>query len=253
MNNVMIDIETLGKHSRSVITTIAAVSFDIETGEIGKSKYIEIDINDSIKQGLEVDGDTIIWWLKQPNASRKNIHSPKESYKLKDSLSILTKFLNSIAPKDDLIIWGNSAKFDLGILSDAYRILDFEIPWIFYNERCVRTLAKLKPNIKKNTIFDGVRHNPIDDCLYQIKYCHNIWVELFPPKSIENIYSDIVYELKIKIPREYVDIGISNNVFYGKTESNEITGNVSYKLPDGDWVISRSKGTIITLKNLNYK
>ena len=49
----------------------------------------------------------------------------------------------------DYEIWGNSPRFDLGILQDAYRALNMKIPWDFRKERDVRTLVSFIPEIKK--------------------------------------------------------------------------------------------------------
>jgi hypothetical protein len=253
MNNIMIDIETLSSDSNALILSICAVVFNIETGEIGKHTYIEIDINDSLKYNFNISGDTLQWWLKQSNAARKLIHSPNNAFKVKDALEILSKFLKDNGSLEDTLLWGNPSKFDLGILEDAYKILNLKVPWKYVNERCVRTLSNLYPKIKKDVIFKGTKHNPIDDCVYQIEYCHKVWVELFPPTNIEKISSDMVFELKLKIPREFIHIGISNNVFFGKTDSTELYKEINYKLPDGDWVITNAKGTIVTLKNSALK
>jgi len=38
MDNIMVDIETLGNKSNSVILSIAAVYFDLQTGKTGKRR-----------------------------------------------------------------------------------------------------------------------------------------------------------------------------------------------------------------------
>ena len=48
MNNVMIDIETLGSASGSALLSIGAIFFDIESGVLDKHIYIEIDLNDDL-------------------------------------------------------------------------------------------------------------------------------------------------------------------------------------------------------------
>lgn len=249
MNNVMIDIETLGSASGSALLSIGAIFFDIESGVLDKHIYIEIDLNDSLKHGMSIEGDKLQWWLKQSNATRKLIHSQNTAFSLKDALEIFSKFLKDSKIQNDLIVWGNSAKYVFGILSDAYNKLDLTIPWNSDNERCLNTFSSLKPKIKDNTTFVGIKHYPLHDCEYQIEYCNKIWVELFPPSNIEKISSDNVYELKLKIPREFIHIGISNNIFFGRTDSTETSAEINYKLPDGEWSITNSKGTIITLKN----
>lgn len=81
----------------------------------------------------------------------------------------------------DFKIWGNSVRFDVGILETAYRADGREsltLPWKFRNEMDVRTLVAFAPAIKDHYPFTGVEHNPIDDCKYQIGYCSAIWNKL---------------------------------------------------------------------------
>jgi hypothetical protein len=51
----------------------------------------------------------------------------------------------------------------------------FPIPWKFWNERDIRTVLALDPDIKNKIEFEGEKHNPLSDCLYQIKYTSMIW------------------------------------------------------------------------------
>lgn len=44
MNHVMLDIETLGNQSNSVITSLGAVEFNLETGETGREFWQNIDV-----------------------------------------------------------------------------------------------------------------------------------------------------------------------------------------------------------------
>lgn len=181
----MVDLETLGNTSGSVIASIGAVAFDLDNGDVGKSFYVDVQIQNALNEGLRVDGSTIQWWLKQSEDARKLIANPTNPLSLKEALNKFNMWLSNIGNRDDLIMWGNSARFDLGILSDAYNITNIKIPWAFRNERCVRTLVSFNPSVKKNMEFEGVRHDPIDDCKHQIKYCHQIWKEFNVKRETE--------------------------------------------------------------------
>ena len=165
----MVDIETLGTKSNSVILAIAAVEFNIDSGETGKEFKIGISVQDCLNHGLLIEGDTLIWWMKQNDDARMII--------VNDHASLVETALDSFDAfcSQDYQVWGNSASFDLGLLGDAYAKLNRPIPWKFYNERCVRTLVALEPEIKKNHVFKGISHNAIDDCKNQIAYCSEIW------------------------------------------------------------------------------
>lgn len=64
-------------------------------------------------------------------------------------------------------MWGNSARFDCGILQNAYNKADIPLPWDFRKERCYRTFVEMFGQIDK-TKYIGFAHNPLDDCRNQI-------------------------------------------------------------------------------------
>jgi len=173
-NNVMIDLETLGLRSTSVILSIGAVYFDIETGETGEEFYCTIDIDSCVECGLTIDAKTLQWWLSKSDSAKDSLNGKMS---LNGALWGLHTFLLKGSIKNNLI-WANSPKFDLGILVNAYKATDIIQSWDDKNERDVRTLASLAPEIKNECVFNGTEHNPIDDCKHQIKYCSQIWNKL---------------------------------------------------------------------------
>ena len=177
-NHLMIDIETLGTKSNSVILSIAAVNFDLETGNTGKTFYEKINIQTCLDCGLEICSETLNWWItKTPQNVCKDAFEGKVS--LAKVLVDLWCFVKNLR-QDEIELWGNSARFDLGLIENAFDKCCMLIPWKYYNERDVRTLVSFAPHIKKETPFIGTKHNPVDDCLHQIKYCSKIWNMLKP-------------------------------------------------------------------------
>ncbi len=169
----MIDIETLGNKAGCVVTSIAAVEFDINTGETGKEFYERIDIQSCLDLGLFVQGDTIKWWFDQTKEAQQELF--KNTQHLVKVLYDFKMFIDGLKPAN-LKVWGNSNRFDLGILSKAYYAAgQKEIPWKYTLERDVRTLVSFLSKFKEDEVFTGVKHNPIDDCKHQIKYCTKIW------------------------------------------------------------------------------
>ncbi len=69
MQNVMIDLETLGTRPGSVILSIGAVEFDRDLG-LGREFYVELNQASSITAGLTTDDATVDWWLDQEDAAR---------------------------------------------------------------------------------------------------------------------------------------------------------------------------------------
>jgi hypothetical protein len=172
--HVMIDLETLGTKSGCVIVSIGAVEFDFVTGATHKTFYERIDIQSCLDAGLFIQGETLIWWLQQSDNVRLEIF--RDTKPLQDVLKLFESFLKQVDNDTrNINVWGNGSSFDLGILSTSYSICKNATPWMFWNERDVRTLVFLYPDIKKNTMLTGTLHNPIDDCLHQIKYCVGIF------------------------------------------------------------------------------
>ena len=171
MGHLMLDLETMGKKSKSAIVSISAVEFDMKTAKIGKKFYERVDLQSCLDRGLIVDASTIYWWLMQSEAARKEIC--KNSNDLPSVLMKLNTFMMCL--ENDFQMWGNGARFDIGILEDAYVACDIKGRWNFRTERDVRTLVSFAPEIKENLPFSGTEHNAVDDCIHQIKYCSAIW------------------------------------------------------------------------------
>ncbi|MDQ7101924.1 3'-5' exonuclease [Serratia sp. MF2] len=189
MNNLMIDIETMGTNTNAPIVAIGAVFFDPSTGELGQKFYCAIDLDSAMKAGGIPDGDTIIWWLKQSSEARAAI-SIDATLNICDALSELNNFIsrNNDEPKY-LKVWGNGATFDNAIVRSAYERCDMSQPWAWFNDRDVRTVVdmgiKVEFNPKRDMPFDGDRHNALADAVHQARYVSAIIQRLLAPYAKE--------------------------------------------------------------------
>lgn len=156
MNRCMLDLETIGLEPGCVIASIGAVKF---TDELGFTFYRSIDIESCTNAGLEIDADTLKWWLSQPDETRKQLRGGR------DLADCLTEFSSFYHGCDE--IWANSPAFDCTILKAAYAAVDQQIPWHYSEERCYRTLKNL-PGFKRAD-HDGVEHNALDDAKNQAR------------------------------------------------------------------------------------
>lgn len=137
MANIMVDLETLGTGSNAAIVSIGAVKFTSKG--LGEEFYANIDMDSCQKAGLHIDGNTVLWWLKQSEEARAALLSePRES--LFAALNGLAKFIGD--PKKAKI-WGNGATFDNVILGNAYDAVNLDRPWMFWNDCCYRTVKNL--------------------------------------------------------------------------------------------------------------
>lgn len=191
MKDVMIDLETMSTGSMSAIVQIGAVQFDRNTGKIGEQFKMNISLQSCIEAGLRVDGNTVAWWMAKNDAQRAGLYSP-EPETLSHALNYFTSYLTSIASDHkvaNLHLWGRSPRFDIAILSDAYKVLHLKIEWDFRKEMDVRTIEAIGPDVKKE--FDENRkpltHDGIGDCLHQIAYCSAIWQKFIKTKKLENV------------------------------------------------------------------
>lgn len=165
MNNLMVDLETLGTKPTSVFLSLAVVPFNIHTGEVGKPFYRTIKLEDAIRKGRTIDASTLQWWMSQDADIRYKMFVG--GCRLVEALNHLNHYIGTVLGLEDPFVWGNSASFDLGMLGDAYDQLGMRRPWNFRNERCYRTIiSEFPPDIK----FDRVdAHDPVEDCKHQIK------------------------------------------------------------------------------------
>ena len=190
MNNLMIDIETYGTSSNSVILSIAAIEFDIDTGKTGKTFYVNIDPASCVNAGLKQDSQTVQWWKEQDKKAWQRLTKGRVSLKV-----AMTRF-NEFLSEKTYIPWGNSARFDLGLITDAMAAVGMKPNWSFRNERCVRTLVGFAPEVKEKHVFQGVMHDALDDCRNQISYCSKIWNKLKGKNTVKMAAESVNTEKK---------------------------------------------------------
>lgn len=181
MNHIMVDIETMGTESYSAIVSIGALGFDLETGKKGLEFYVNVDLQSCINKGLVVNGNTCMWWMKQSKEAVDSLLNPTP-IKIEKALSEFSFWIWANFNSKEVCVWGNSARFDLGILQNAFEKTQLNVPWQFRNERCVRTLVSFAPEVKKNFKHSGIDHNALSDCHKQVEYCSLIWNQI---KKIE--------------------------------------------------------------------
>lgn len=186
----MLDIETLATVPGAVILSIAAVEFEIETGKTGREFFWKIDLKDSMANGFHIDPDTLLWWLEQdPEVLKQNIKPDGMTKPLRMVMEDIVHTFNYTLDKD-IQVWGNSNRFDLGILIPYIQKVTNTPIWKYSKERDVRTLVSLNPDIKGEVVAKAKEegqdlHNPIVDCKLQIEYCSKIY------KSLKNNQDEI--------------------------------------------------------------
>lgn len=162
MKNVMVDLETLGNGSNSVIVSIGAVEFGPEG--LGREFYTLVNPESCIKVGLQMDASTVMWWMDQSDEARAAL-SDSGAKPLGNALLDFFEWYPQGAG-----LWGNGATFDNVILSNAYRVSSLAKPWTYSADRCYRTLKSLHPEIKGVALPGEIAHNALADAKYQARH-----------------------------------------------------------------------------------
>ena len=170
--DVMVDIETLGTAPGSVVLSIGAVAFDAsredETGWLTWDSHA-ISVASSKAVGLEVDAAKILWWSQQSFEVRHLVNEAMAGGKhIVNALQEFARWFPAGAR-----LWGNGSDFDNVLLTAAYKRVNVEQPWKFYNNRCFRTMKNLYPQVAAPE-FLGLKHDAAADALHQTRHLTRI-------------------------------------------------------------------------------
>lgn len=145
--HVMVDLETFGRRPGAVIRSLGAVKFTKE-GILDRF-HVGVELASALSAGLRIDAETLTWWQHPDRRDALDALNALEAVDIGSALMGFSEWCGT-AP---FAIWGNSAKFDLGILEAAYTACDFFPPWHPRDERCYRTI---------NTLFgESVPYEPV--------------------------------------------------------------------------------------------
>lgn len=208
--DIMVDIETLGTGEDATIFQIAGMSFDITTGET----FDQINLIGDISKypHLNVDGDTLKWWLKTDKELLTDLlhKGSLTEDNLIEHFAIWLYNQSVTGDMKDVFMWGNGILFDNAKLqhkmNNAYAIEKY--PIFFRNDRDLRTLVELatfKSGLTEKELKDSVanenevKHDALDDIKFQIRLAHKCYAILngeeekivFKPTTTENDVYDV--------------------------------------------------------------
>lgn len=169
MNNIMVDIETIGTTPGCIILSIGAVAFDQLKNEIGSSFYKVINRRSCQNLGLFPNPQTLVWWNEQSTEAnsilKESLLVSQNTNSIHNVMLDFSNYVNMYNKTNSVKLWGNGADFDNAILSYTFHRLGIDVPWKFKNNRCFRTLKSLFPNVKIER--HGLFHNALDDAITQ--------------------------------------------------------------------------------------
>lgn len=169
LTDYTLDLETMGTNPTSAIIAMGAIAFNRKAPKFNAENcaafYVNINLQDCLDHGLTVDGNTIMWWLKQNDPARSALIN--KQIKLQNALEKLNLWVRSSVKNGPC--WTH-ATFDAPIISNAYMQLKMQQPTPYKQQRDIRTLNDLQGFYKVKRI--GTHHNALDDALFQAEY---IW------------------------------------------------------------------------------
>jgi hypothetical protein len=200
--NIMLDLECSDASiPNPVIIELAAIHFDIDTGNILGSFTTPINFQSCLDHGLLADKPEGLDWLQTtiPDTLAASKTSPvtlahalfKFSLFLRASSKLNAEKLTARKLRTDqsqLMIWGNGAVADNVWIASAYRACGMERPWKYYNDMCLRTFVKqcafmTGKDFARDEVFEGTKHVALDDCHFQVSYLVKARKHLMPART----------------------------------------------------------------------
>lgn len=154
---LMLDIETLGRERGAAIASIGAIQFDPDG--LGEEFYVSVSPADCQAHGLDVEVDTVSWWVNQPETAREELFGGRD---LQSALEEFAEFADGV---DE--VWAKSPSFDCAILDEAGERVGVPLPWRYWQERDVRTIMDLP--FAEELPDDGQDHHALDDAREQAR------------------------------------------------------------------------------------
>lgn len=181
MKHISLDTESLSLNENPALLSIGAVVFDpygndtVESLRRAPNIQINIAPRGQVEcYGRHIDGDTVLWWLKQSDAARAQL-TEHEACDLPTALARLSTwiFQRALQPGDTPTarLWTHGAAEDAVWLRTAYRTCGHQFPIHYRNIRDTRTLFDLTdtPPIQVSGLVD---HVALDDAIYQA-----LWIQ----------------------------------------------------------------------------
>ena len=161
MDDVMLDLETMGNGPNAAIVSVGAIEFDATTNTLGQQFYRVVHLETAVADGGVIDASTVMWWMRQSDDARKDICG--DGLPVRQVLAEFATWLSTLG--EDVSVWGNGAAFDNVILAQAYRRAGMPVPWSHRNDRCYRTVKAMRPDVKMERT--GTHHNALHDATSQ--------------------------------------------------------------------------------------
>lgn len=182
VDSVMIDIETMGLGPNAAVIQIGAVGFNLVTGEVDKTGYLEdVSLMSAVENGGEVHKEVVEWWQTRGGFVAFRRPELGGAVHVEEALGGLRNYLcdlNWSIDTDDRgpRVWAQGPSFDVAVLEGYARRLGVPELWAYNKPRDTRTIKDLArtlgwepPELGEPT------HQAKEDCLLQIDVLISAW------------------------------------------------------------------------------
>lgn len=167
--HVMIDLETFGTAHDAMIVAIGAVKFDPMDKNADIDSFHAIIAPASCEPfKFSMSADTVMWWMHPDRSEARKFLLADECVDLVTALDGLAAWYGP----DSLPTWGNGASFDNVILRTAFERVGIPCPWMFYHDRCYRTMKGFALHVDMKR--EGTHHNALHDAVSQARHLQAI-------------------------------------------------------------------------------
>jgi hypothetical protein len=171
---IMIDTESLGLSSKCVVTQLALLAYDLDDPE----EYLALEeqflpITPQTILGREINGDTVLWWMKQSDAARAMFeqNSGNDYPELYAKTAHFFDHIKTLTEdRSEVEIWARGTDHDISILKSLAEDLNLTLPWKYDTVRDLRTLMSAA-GVGKREIAPRVgyiEHHALSDCKHQL-------------------------------------------------------------------------------------
>lgn len=177
----MIDLETMGKAVNSAFVSLGAVVFEKHGDSVAVTEdrtfYRNVDLQSCLDLGMEIDGSTVYWWLRQSDGARKAICvQPQPITQVLSDFAVWYKRWCHDRYKDD--VWSHGATFDIPMVAEAYHKAGMKLPWEFYRGKDTRTVFDDADMKLPRADFRPGGHNALFDAVAQAQHLQRCYAFL---------------------------------------------------------------------------
>jgi hypothetical protein len=162
--HVMHDFESWAlKSAKPCLISLGGVKFTGTT--IVDSFHVRIDPADCQRFGLEIEAETVEWWMHNDRQAARDQLEMMGKVDLYAALDGYNMWLGKTPANQLGSAWSNGSNFDNARLKEIYRIIGLEWPFSYEQEECYRTMKNRFPEVPFERL--GVHHGALDDAQSQ--------------------------------------------------------------------------------------